>query len=173
MAVSAVNLKPVAEVIRKMAAPGAELIIIADDDRKPDGTNSGKSAAMAAAKAVGGRVALLDMGRKADAWDLWKEQGADAVRKMIDAIAQDGSTTTTAPIARQVVTINIGDFLAREFPPRTNLLGAWLPSQGLTMVYAYRGIGKTHFALGRGLCGSVWRRVSRLARTSSSWGHVH
>ncbi|MCG5509626.1 AAA family ATPase [Ectothiorhodospira lacustris] len=49
---------------------------------------------------------------------------------------------------RPVKVAGLRDFLTREFPPRENLLAPWLPSQGLCMVYAARGIGKTHFALG-------------------------
>jgi len=84
MAVDAGNLKAVAEVIRLMA-PSAEIIIIADDDQKVDGSNPGKSAAMAAAKAVGGKVAIPTLGKKADAWDVWSEQGPESVRDMVEA----------------------------------------------------------------------------------------
>ncbi|MDO9069795.1 MAG: AAA family ATPase [Deltaproteobacteria bacterium] len=45
------------------------------------------------------------------------------------------------------VGFDIKVFLEKDFPPRTNLLVPWLPSQGLAMVYAKRGIGKTFFAL--------------------------
>lgn len=44
--------------------------------------------------------------------------------------------------------ITLDDFLTMEFPPRQNLLAPWLPSQGIAMVFAPRGVGKTHFALG-------------------------
>ena len=40
------------------------------------------------------------------------------------------------------------EFLACEFPPQRTLLSPWLRSSGLTMVHAWRGIGKTHFAIG-------------------------
>jgi hypothetical protein len=43
--------------------------------------------------------------------------------------------------------MGISDFLAMKFPPRNNILNPWLPTQGIAMVYAYRGIGKTFFAL--------------------------
>jgi len=46
-----------------------------------------------------------------------------------------------------VVAVELDDFLLRDFPPRTNLLDPWLPTQGLAMVYAARGIGKTFFGL--------------------------
>lgn len=49
----------------------------------------------------------------------------------------------TAPVA-----VELRDFLAQEIPPRQLLLSPWLPAQGLTMIHAERGIGKTHVALG-------------------------
>lgn len=54
----------------------------------------------------------------------------------------------TAGGSDRVRPVGIHEFLSFEFPPRENLLSPWLPSQGLAMVYAARGIGKTHFALG-------------------------
>ena len=48
----------------------------------------------------------------------------------------------------RVTAMNIDDFLAKEFPPREIMLAPWLPVQGLAMVHAPRGLGKTHFALG-------------------------
>lgn len=44
--------------------------------------------------------------------------------------------------------IPLDQFLQMDFPPREMLLAPWLPKQGLAMVFAPRGIGKTHFALG-------------------------
>lgn len=43
--------------------------------------------------------------------------------------------------------LDLGDFLRMEFPPRENLLGPWLPRQGLAMMFAPRGVGKTFVAL--------------------------
>ena len=50
--------------------------------------------------------------------------------------------------ASRIKVVNISDFLMMEFPPRENLLAPILPSQGLVMVHAYRGVGKTHVSLG-------------------------
>jgi putative DNA primase/helicase len=44
--------------------------------------------------------------------------------------------------------VTLADFLSRELPSRELLLAPWLPRQGLAMIHAYRGIGKTHIALG-------------------------
>jgi len=52
-----------------------------------------------------------------------------------------------APFVQKIETILLDDFLARKFPPRETLLAPWLPEKGLAMVFAPRGVGKTHFAL--------------------------
>lgn len=44
--------------------------------------------------------------------------------------------------------IDLADFLGRDFPPRENLLSPWLAAKGLAMIFAPRGVGKTHLALG-------------------------
>ncbi|MFZ2315826.1 MAG: AAA family ATPase [Gammaproteobacteria bacterium] len=43
--------------------------------------------------------------------------------------------------------VNMSDFVAMQFPPRELILHPWLPTSGLCMVHAFRGIGKTHLAL--------------------------
>lgn len=47
-----------------------------------------------------------------------------------------------------IVALEIGEMLKRDFPPMEALLAPWLRKQHLSMVYAKRGVGKTHFALG-------------------------
>lgn len=48
---------------------------------------------------------------------------------------------------KQIVSVDIDKFLQCQFPPRNNILDSWLPRQGLAMVYAGRGVGKTFFSL--------------------------
>ncbi|QFT86667.1 hypothetical protein FIU88_17110 [Halomonas sp. THAF12] len=43
--------------------------------------------------------------------------------------------------------VTLGDFLQMKLPERELLLAPWLPSSGLAMIYAPRGIGKTWIAL--------------------------
>ncbi|MBI5192140.1 MAG: AAA family ATPase [Nitrospirae bacterium] len=43
--------------------------------------------------------------------------------------------------------VSASDFLEMKFPPRENLLDPWLPTQGLAMLYAIRGLGKTLLSL--------------------------
>lgn len=44
--------------------------------------------------------------------------------------------------------LNLTELLTHEFPEREAILAPWLLTQSLTMVYAWRGVGKTHFAAG-------------------------
>lgn len=73
-------------------------------------------------------------------WDEYKGQ-ADVLP---DAIAPLNSAKS---INHDVRAISLRDFLAKDYPPRVNLLSPWLPSSGLAMIYAWRGIGKTQVAL--------------------------
>lgn len=43
--------------------------------------------------------------------------------------------------------MHLGAFLSLDLPPRENLLSPWLPRQGLAMIFAPRGVGKTFVAL--------------------------
>lgn len=45
------------------------------------------------------------------------------------------------------VVVQIDDLIAVDFPPRKDIFGGWLCSQSLNMLYAWRGVGKTHAAL--------------------------
>lgn len=48
---------------------------------------------------------------------------------------------------KKICAVGIAEFLKHEFPPRENILAPWLPTQGLCMIHAPRGIGKTFVAL--------------------------
>lgn len=49
--------------------------------------------------------------------------------------------------AQQIISYGLGEFLSLDLPIRECLLSPWLTRQGLAMVYAPRGIGKTFFSL--------------------------
>lgn len=49
---------------------------------------------------------------------------------------------------RPVIAVNLDELLTAELPDRETLLAPWLDTQSLTMIYAWRGVGKTHIALG-------------------------
>ncbi len=46
-----------------------------------------------------------------------------------------------------IAAVSLDDLLSMDIPPRSCLMEPWLPSSGLAQVYAYRGVGKTFFAL--------------------------
>lgn len=48
---------------------------------------------------------------------------------------------------KKLVSVSLGEILSLEFPKQDAILGPWLLRQSLNMVFAWRGIGKTHFAL--------------------------
>jgi putative DNA primase/helicase len=50
--------------------------------------------------------------------------------------------------SRRLLAVNIGDFLSMDIPPREMVLAPVLPSQGLALLYAARGVGKTFVGLG-------------------------
>ena len=50
--------------------------------------------------------------------------------------------------SNSIVVVDIDRLLAIDFPPMEPMLTPWLCKQHLSMVYAWRGVGKTHFALG-------------------------
>lgn len=52
------------------------------------------------------------------------------------------------PLMPPLAPLGLDEFLSRSFPPRELLLSPWLPKKGLALVFAPRGVGKTHFSLG-------------------------
>src|SRR5215208_4135819 len=52
-------------------------------------------------------------------------------------------TESAVPVSRTVKAMNIIEFLARDFPPRENMLTPWLGVSSLELMYAWRGMGKT------------------------------
>lgn len=115
---------------------------------------------------------LTDLGEIPDYMLRTKPTGA-SVPETLATIANDNEasaaiTTTSAPEARapgatpapgktrdashstkdRIAPITLNDFLALDIPPRGYLLKPILPEQGLAMLVAQRGVGKTHVALG-------------------------
>ena len=62
-----------------------------------------------------------------------------------------GMDTATDLIDRQLTVVRLDQLLKMKFPARPKLLSPWLPSQGLAMIYAPRGIGKTFLGFSIGL----------------------
>lgn len=95
------NLAGVARAVRDLLGADARLLICGDDDRRTQGSNPGRTAAQAAAKACAGRwcvpQGLTEGG--SDFNDLHRARGLDAVREQIEA-ALAGEPAKTVPAAR-------------------------------------------------------------------------
>ncbi len=63
---------------------------------------------------------------------------------------QNDTKSAASQITAPLVAIAVEELLTRQIKPREMLLDPILPEQGLAMLYAYRGIGKTFLALGIG-----------------------
>ena len=120
----------------------------------PDNDDSGRIYRDNIIKAMHGKaksikvVDLPGLAVKGDIVDWIKEPGNDKAR-LLDLIQQAPEwSQPQQEIESRIKVINAFDFMALDFPPRDTILFPWLPRQGLTMVYAPRGIGKTHFSLG-------------------------
>jgi putative DNA primase/helicase len=65
----------------------------------------------------------------------------------------DREAECTAPrpngrdLQRQLCALTLPEFLSLDLPPRGLILAPWLPTKGLAMLHAIRGIGKTLLAL--------------------------
>ena len=55
--------------------------------------------------------------------------------------------------------ITLKAFLTHSLPPRELILEPWLTNQSLNMIYSWRGVGKTHVALGIAYAVASGRRV--------------
>ncbi len=163
-ALSAGNLPAVAKYFRQSYPAGVH-VILADLVRA---TGEPDPHAIEAARSAGGLVAvpqfadgeLIDGKKPTDMNDLAALHGLEAVAACIanaaapaipspqpgdgDAPASDSAT----PEGVGLVVVSLGDFLAREIPVPEMLLDPIITRQSLSMVYAWRGVGKTWFGLG-------------------------
>jgi len=76
-----------------------------------------------------------------------KPANFDESLKDIEEAEKLGITNMDEFYNPKVISIGVGDFLSKELPQREYIIEPCLPRQGLIMIYAKRGIGKTYFAL--------------------------
>lgn len=70
--------------------------------------------------------------------------GAAVVAKLREWLGLSGEAESAVSSPR---VLDLAEFLMVEFPPRENILDPIFPRQGLGMLHAWRGIGKTYLAL--------------------------
>jgi len=147
------NLSTVAAIARAASSDG-RIVICADNDHETaakHGENPGIRHATAAAIATQSLLAIpqfKDPAGKTDFNDLAMAEGLEVVRSRLNAAAPPPSSPTDANAAKSsLVALSAHDFLNYQFPKRGYILDPILPGQGLALLYAPRGLGKTYFAL--------------------------
>jgi putative DNA primase/helicase len=139
IAFDAGNLEAVVEELKR-AYPKSPLLIAGDDDTSKE-KNIGRIKAEEAARKHKCLVTFPKFksieGTQTDFNDLHVLEGLEEVKSQIKSALQ--STTLKA--------LNLRELLSLEVRPREMILGPILPEQGLTMIHAPRGIGKTHVSL--------------------------
>lgn len=135
VAFSANNLPVVANIVRRMF-PDASIMVCGDNDE------TGRSKGQEAAQATQARLVLptFTTGAGKDFNDLHQSEGLQEVRRQLEASEQTGSSPA-------LVSLDMGEFLSMSIPERGYLLSPILPVQGIGILYAPRGIGKTFAAL--------------------------
>ncbi|MCS0583397.1 AAA family ATPase [Massilia pinisoli] len=157
VAFNASNLVAVALALRSKL-PDVRIVVCADNDRFNAVGNVGMASAMAAARAVGGWLAVpkftSDEGNPTDFNDLAQREGANAVisateqalyiKPQVTTPAQSGSEPAALTETR-VVKIRCGADIKPQ--PITWLWPGWLPAGKLTILAGAAGTGKTTLAL--------------------------
>lgn len=139
VAFSATNLPIVAGMVRTKF-PNNAILICGDNDEA--GRNKGQEAAQAAqARLV---LPVFHTGAGTDFNDLHQGEGLQEVRRQLEPSANPPAPVSSTPA---LVSLSMGDFLSMSIPDRGCLLSPILPVQGVGILYAPRGIGKTFAAL--------------------------
>ncbi len=76
-----------------------------------------------------------------------KPNNFDESLQDIEAAQNLGITNMNDFYNPKVISIGVSDFLSKKLPKREYIISPCLPQQGLMMIFAKRGIGKTYFAL--------------------------
>jgi AAA domain/Homeodomain-like domain len=133
---------------------GADIVVLPDNHA--EGREHGKQV-VASLHGIAKRIRVLDIGKhwpscpdKGDISD-WLAAGgsAEKLRAMVGALP-DGAARVDSPSSQpeRLKPLTLSELFDLEIKAREMMLDPILPEKGLVMVYAYRGIGKTHVALG-------------------------
>lgn len=82
-----------------------------------------------------------------DIGDAMQERGEPFQSGDSEMYNQAKQTLNEEGIRDNIQIVSIRDFISQELPERECLLSPWLPKQGLAMLHAPRGIGKTYVSL--------------------------
>lgn len=139
VAFSAQNLPEIAAAARRQFSDKT-ILICGDNDEV------GRAKGQEAAQAAQARLVLpaFHAATGKDFNDLHQGEGLQEVRRQLEALELPHATGNSLP---SLVSLDMGDFLSMPIPERGYLLSPVLPVQGIGIMYAPRGIGKTFAAL--------------------------
>ena len=146
------NLLSVVSIARA-SSPDRTIVLCADNDHETaakHGKNPGLVHATTAALAGKALLAVpqfKDPAGKTDFNDLAVAEGLKVVRSCLNAAAPPPSPTDANAAKPSLVALSARDFLNYQFPKGEYILNPILPCQGLALLYAPRGLGKTYLAL--------------------------
>jgi KaiC/GvpD/RAD55 family RecA-like ATPase len=135
---------------------GADVVVLPDNHA--EGREHGEQV-IASLRGVAKRLRVLDIGKH---WDSCPDKGdisnwlaaggtAEKLGAIVGALPEI-SAGAHNPIGKQpnerLKPLTLSELFDLELKEREMLLSPILPEKGLVMVYAYRGVGKTHVALG-------------------------
>lgn len=147
VAFDAGNLEDVARAVHAHETD-RQIIVCADWDEPcdlfPAAGGTGRAKADSAARAVNGLVVYprREGGAACDWNDLAKTMGTDEVAVQLQT-AHDPSSLPDKTAPHKLRVINIAELLSMDVPPREYVLFPIIPTQGLVMLFAFRGTGKT------------------------------
>ncbi len=153
------NIEQVARAFRERN-PNAKFIIAGDNDAFKK-KNTGKIAAKKVAEKYGGTVVIPEFSESSlkhkptDFNDLMIHEGIEVVKHQLTKVRQ----------TKRLKAMSIEAFLGLEIPTREMLMSPIIPKQGLVMLHAARGTGKTFTSLsiavtianGGQMFGNKWR----------------
>jgi AAA domain/Homeodomain-like domain len=132
---------------------GADVVVLVDNDA-PGREHAAQVAA--SLRGIAKRVRVLDIGKlwadcpdKGDISD-WLAAGGriETLKAITDALPDVTAHADNWASEGRLKPLTLSELFDLEIKAREMMLDPILPEKGLVMVYAYRGVGKTHVALG-------------------------
>jgi putative DNA primase/helicase len=132
---------------------GADVIVLPDNHA--EGREHGEQV-VASLRGIAKRIRVLDIGKqwadcpdKGDISD-WLAAGGtiETLKAITDALPDVTAHADNCASEGRLKPLTLSELFDLEIKAREMMLDPILPEKGLVMVYAYRGVGKTHVALG-------------------------
>jgi AAA domain len=132
---------------------GADIVVLPDNHA--EGREHGEQV-VASLHGIAKRIRVLDIGKpwadcpdKGDISD-WLAAGGriETLKAITDALPDVTAHADNCASEGRLKPLTLSELFDLEIKAREMMLDPILPEKGLVMVYAYRGVGKTHVALG-------------------------